>query len=161
MTVATGAKSRVFRLASRVVLHGDARPMVDGVAQANVGGLAHEHEAALAGSLGDGSHPRQASKRLVVSPLQSLERLGEQRREDNPSDSWQRSYDRHVARLWPLPLGPFLRTGEAAGEAVEPLINREYLSVHQIEPLGDSLEMGRRRAHRAGRKGDRGRAQSF
>ena len=43
MTVAAGAKGRVFRLASRVVLHGDAGPMVDGVAQADVGGLAHEH----------------------------------------------------------------------------------------------------------------------
>ena len=79
MTVAAGAKGRVFRLASRVVLHGHARPVVDGVAQANVGGLAHEHDAALAGSLGDGD-PRQASKRSIVSPLQGLEGLGQQRR---------------------------------------------------------------------------------
>jgi hypothetical protein len=72
MTVAAGAKGCmkgcILRLASRVVLHGDARPMVDSVAQADVGGLAHEHEAALAGSLRDGSYARQASKRLVVSP---------------------------------------------------------------------------------------------
>ena len=67
--------------------------------------------------------------------------------------------DRHVARLWPLPLGPLLRTGEAFGEAVEPLINRQHLSIDQIEPLGDGREVGRRRAHRAGRKRDRGRAQ--
>ena len=93
MTVAAGAKGRVFRLASRIVLHGDARPMVDRVAPANVGGLAHEHDAALAGSLGDGRHPRQASKRSIVSPLQGLEGLeglGQQRGEDNPSDSRQR-----------------------------------------------------------------------
>src|SRR3954464_6209128 len=90
MTVAAGAKGRVFRLASRVVLHGDAGPVVDGIAQADVGGLAHEHDATLAGSLGDGSYARQASKRLVVSPLQGLERLGKQRSEDNPSDPWQR-----------------------------------------------------------------------
>ena len=51
-----------------LTLHGDARPMVDGVAQADVGGLAHEHDAALAGSLGDGSYARQASKRSIVSP---------------------------------------------------------------------------------------------
>src|SRR3954451_6545378 len=38
MAVAAGAKGRVFRLGSRVVLHGHARPMVDSVAQANVGG---------------------------------------------------------------------------------------------------------------------------
>src|SRR3954466_15089737 len=118
MTVTAGAKGRVFRLASRVVLHGHAGPMVDGVAQANVGGLAHEHDAALAGSLGDGSHPRQASKRLVVSPLQGLEGLGQQRSEDNPSDPWQRLEDRHIARLWPLPLGTLLCAGEALGEAV-------------------------------------------
>jgi hypothetical protein len=40
MTVAAGAKGRVFRLASRIVLHSDAGPMVDSIAQANVGGLA-------------------------------------------------------------------------------------------------------------------------
>ena len=91
MTVAAGAKGRVFRLASRVVLHGDARPMVDSVAQADVSGLAHEHDAALAGSLGDRSHTRQASKRSIVSPLQGLERLGQQRGEDNPSDPGQGS----------------------------------------------------------------------
>ena len=106
MAVAAGAKSRVFRLASRVVLHGHARPVVDGVAQADVGGLAHEHDAALAGSLGDGSHTRQASKRSIVSPLQGLERLGQQRGEDNPSDSRQRLEDRHIARLGPLPPRP-------------------------------------------------------
>src|SRR6185437_17181261 len=108
MTVAAGAQGRVFRLASRVVLHGHAGPMVDGVAQANVGGLAHEHDAALAGSLGDGSHARQASKRSIVSPLQGLEGLGQQRGEDNSSDSWQRSEDRLIARLWPRPLGAVL-----------------------------------------------------
>ena len=136
MTVAAGGKGRVFRVASRVVLHGHARPMVDGVAQANVGGLAHEHDAALAGSLRDGSHTRQASKRSIVSPLQGLECLGQQRGEDNPSDSRQRSEDRHIARLGPLPLGSLLRSDKAVGEAVEPLINRQHLSVHQIEPLG-------------------------
>ena len=91
MTVAAGAKGHVFRLASWVVLHGDARPVVDGVAQADVRGLAHEHDAALAGSLGDGSHPRQTAKRSIISPLHGLEGLGQQRGEDNPSDPWQRS----------------------------------------------------------------------
>src|SRR6187455_2286298 len=119
MAVAAGAKSRIFRLASWIVLPGDARPMVDGVAQANVGGLAHEHDAALAGSLGDGSHPRQASKRSIVSPLEGL---GQQHGEDNPSDPWQRLEDRHIARLGPLPLGSLLRSDKAVGEAVEPLI---------------------------------------
>src|SRR5689334_1342930 len=123
MAMAAGAKSRIFRLASWVVLHGDARPMVDGIAQADVGGLAHEHDAALARSLGDGSHTRQTSKRSIVSPLQGLESLGQQRGEHNPSDSRQRSEDRHIARLGPLPPGPLLRTGEALGEAVELRIN--------------------------------------
>src|SRR3954451_8949279 len=121
MTVAAGAKGPVFRLASWVVLHGHARPVVDGVAQADVRGLAYEHDAALAGSLGDGSHARQASKRSIVSPLQGLEGLGQQRGENNPSDSGQRLEDRHIARLGPLPLGTLLCAGEAFGEAVEPL----------------------------------------
>src|SRR5215211_8716407 len=108
MTVAAGAKGRVFRLASRVVLHSDAGPMVDSIAQADMGGLAHEHDPALAGSLGDGSHPRQTAKRLVVSPPQSLEGLGQQCGEDNPSDPGQGSEDRHITRLWPLSLGTLL-----------------------------------------------------
>ena len=122
MTVAAGAKGRVFRLASRVVLHGHARPMVDGVAQADVGGLAHDDDAALAGSFGDGSYPRQASKRLIISPLQGLESLGEQRGEDNPSDPGQRLEDRHVARLGPLPRRLPLRSRQGGEEAVEPRI---------------------------------------
>src|SRR4051795_7494708 len=38
------------------------------------------------------------------------------------------------------PSAPPLRPGEALGEAVEPLIDQEHLSVHQVEPLGDGLE---------------------
>src|SRR5215217_5621635 len=102
MAVAT--KACIFRLASRVVLHGNAGLMVDGVAQADVGGLAHEHDAALAGSLGDGSYARQTAKCLIDSPLHGLEGLGQQPGEDNPSDSGQGSEDRHIARLGPLPL---------------------------------------------------------
>ena len=86
-----GAKGFVFRLASWVVLHGHARPVVDGIAQADVRGLAHEHDAALARSLGDGSHTGQTAKRSIVSPLHGLERLGQQRGEDNPSDPGQGS----------------------------------------------------------------------
>src|SRR3982751_2863712 len=110
MTVAAGAKGRIFRLASRGVLHGDARPVADGGAQADGGGLAQEYDAGLPESLSDRSDARQASKRSIVSPLQGLERLGQQRGEDNPSDSRQRLEDRHIARLGPLPLGFLLRS---------------------------------------------------
>ena len=72
----------------------DASPVVDGVAQSDVGGLAHQNDAALAGSLRDGRHTGQAAQGLVVSPLQGFECLCEQRGDDDPSDARQGSQDR-------------------------------------------------------------------
>ena len=77
MTAAARAKGCAFRLASGIVLHGDTGPMIDGVAQPDVGGLTHEHDAALAGSLGDASQLRHRSTRSIVPPLQGLEGRGQ------------------------------------------------------------------------------------
>ncbi len=54
------------------MLHGGARPMVDGVAQADVSGLSHKNDFALARSLGDWRDARQASQGVVISPSQRI-----------------------------------------------------------------------------------------
>ena len=54
------------------MLHGGARPMVDGVAQADVSGLSHKSDFALARSLGDWRDARQASQGVVISPSQRI-----------------------------------------------------------------------------------------
>ena len=48
VTMAACPKSKIFGTASLVALHGDASPMVDSIAQANVSGPSHQDEPALA-----------------------------------------------------------------------------------------------------------------
>ena len=86
MAVTAGSQGRVPGLASRVALGGDAGPVVDGVAQSAVDGLPHQHDAALAGALGDGGDAGQAAQGLIVSSLQGFGRFCEQRGEDDPPD---------------------------------------------------------------------------
>ena len=137
MTVTAGAKGRVFCLASRVELHSDARPVVDGVAQADVGGLAHEHDAALAGSLGHRGDAGQAAQRVVVSAAQSLGSFCEQRGEDDPADARQGSQDRHVALLgFVLPV----IAGKRGAQSVEAALRVADLAVdEQLDRLTESL----------------------
>src|SRR6516162_6953041 len=97
VAVTTLAQFGVARAAAGVVLNGDARPMVDGGAQPELAGLAHEHDAALAAAARHGSDAGQAAQRMIVSLAQRLGGLAEQRGEDDPSDARQGSQDRHVA----------------------------------------------------------------
>jgi hypothetical protein len=61
MAVAALAESGVLGPAGRVVLHGDARPMVDRITQAAVCGEAPDDDLAFTGALGDRCHATQAS----------------------------------------------------------------------------------------------------
>ena len=78
MAVAARSQGLVAGLADWVVLGGDAPPMIDGVAQSDIGRLAHQHDAALAGPLGDRRYAGQAAQGLVVSSLQGFGRFCEQ-----------------------------------------------------------------------------------
>jgi len=64
----TSPESSIFDSAALVMLHSGARPMVDGVAQADVSGLSHKNDFALARSLGDWRDARQASQGVVMTP---------------------------------------------------------------------------------------------
>ena len=93
------AESGVFGLADRIVLYGDARPMVERVAEAAVCGETSDDDLAFSGALGDRRHATQTSQSMVVSPLQGIEGLCEQRGEDDPTHSRQGCEDRYVALL--------------------------------------------------------------
>ena len=53
MAVTSASEFGVFRPAARIVLHGDAGPMIDRVGETVVAGLASDDDAALARALGD------------------------------------------------------------------------------------------------------------
>jgi hypothetical protein len=79
MGVATLSQLGIASSAQLVMLDRDARPMVDGGAQAEMAGLAHEDHAALAAAPGDRRDAAQATQAVIVSSLQGLPGLGEQR----------------------------------------------------------------------------------
>ena len=134
--VAAVAEGGVFGAACGIVLHGDVRPMIDGVAEPEVSGEAADDDLALAGAFGDRGDARQAPEGMVVSSLQGIEGLCEQRGEDDPADSWQGSEDRLVALLRPLPRRALPVVGEALGEAVELAMGFAELAVDEGEPPG-------------------------
>ena len=82
------------------MLHGDAGPVVEGVGEAIVAGLAAYDDATLSGSLGHWRDPCQTSQGGIISPLQRLPGFGEQRGEDGPSHSRQGCEDRRVMLLF-------------------------------------------------------------
>ena len=142
MTMPTSPESSIFDSAALVMLHGGARPMVDGVAQADVSGLSHKNDFALARSLGDWRDARQASQGVVISPSQRIRGFCEQRGEDDPSNARQGSQDRHVTLLIELTLGILLSISEPLSQMVDAVIGLADLAVDEIEPLGDGFEMG-------------------
>ena len=91
MTMATAAKRGVFRAAPRIVLHGDARPMVHSIGEPVMAGLSPDHDAALAGPLGDRSDSCQTAQGGVITSLQSVPGFCKQRGEDDPSHSRHRA----------------------------------------------------------------------
>ena len=134
-----------------------AAGMVDGVAQADVSGLSHKDDFALARSLGDRRDARQASQGVIVSPSQSIRGFREQRGEHNPSDARQGSQDCHVALLIELFLGLLLAIGEPLGQAVDAVIGLADLAVDEIEPQMPSSS----RSHRPSRPSLRSDTRRF
>lgn len=72
MTMASSAQGGVFGPTSWIVMHGGARPIIDGVAQANMRRLPQEHDLAFSRPLRDRGDAREAAQRMIISPLQSV-----------------------------------------------------------------------------------------
>src|SRR5215216_4170707 len=64
MAVAAAAQFGVTLAADRIVLHGHAGPVIDGVLQPRIAGMASHHDAALAAAAGHWGHtPTRSSTR--------------------------------------------------------------------------------------------------
>ena len=97
MFVATASQSIVLGPAARVVLDGHPGPVVNGVAESLVYGVAADDDKAFARALGYRRHSAKSAQGVVVSPLQRLVCFCKQRGEDRPSYSGKRCEDGHVA----------------------------------------------------------------
>src|SRR5258708_17190656 len=155
MRMAAFAQLGVASAAQPVVLNGGPRPVIDSSPQTHVTGLAHNHDAALAAPLGHRRDTAQTAERVIISLTQGLPGLGEQRGEDDPSDSRQGPQDRHVALLLALPRLRFLGSGEVDAEGIEPPMRLLELTVHDLQPKRDHTDMSGCRLGRAA--GDRDR----
>jgi hypothetical protein len=125
----------MFGSASRIVLNGDTRPVVDGVGEAIVAGLSSDDDAALSGSLGDGRDSCQTAQRGVIASLQGIRGFCEQRGEDGPSHSRQGCEDLRVMLLF-LPRLGLLGWHEAGGQAVDPA-----MGVFDLSATGEAHDL--------------------
>ena len=103
MRVSARAKAGVELTGTEVVLCGDARPVIEGIAQTRIAGVPHDDERALAASARNGRSASQGSQRTVVSFCKGLGGLCEHRGGQDPSDAWQGAEDLNVAMLVLLP----------------------------------------------------------
>ena len=147
MAVTALAQRLVLGAAGGVALGCNARPMVDGVAEAWMAGVSSNDLPALARPLGDWSNSAQGAQSSVVSPLQGVPSLCEQRGERDPSDAWQGVEDRGVALLDDLPRGGLLavvgdgRTGKKPGEAVELCMSVAELAIDKAKTFDERADV--------------------
>ena len=116
MAMTARPQSIVFRPTLVVVLDGGIRPVIDGVPEPGMTGEPSDDDAALSRSLCDRCDTTQCAQSMVVSPLQGIPCLCEQRGEDDPAVSWHGCEDRRVAlliKLSQLGLPSVFATGSA------------------------------------------------
>ena len=103
MRVATSSEGGVAAATAGVVLGGDAGPVIDDGSRAARTCLTHLHTTGSAALLRDRGHTGEGAQSLVISRLEGLMSLREQRGEDNPSHPRQGAQDCRVALLGILP----------------------------------------------------------
>ena len=150
---------RPRRSPGRVVLDGDARPVAHRLPESSVAGATHHDHGSLSlafpAAAGDRSDPAEAAQGVVISHGKGLTGLGEQRGEDDPSDSRQGSQDLRVTVPAPsglLPIGAFIGLAQGIEEGVYPLLALLALAVDQPQPRRDQLHVCHGRL--AGPRGD-------
>ncbi len=93
MPVAAKPQGLVLGPAGRVLRHRDARPGIDGLLQARMGGPPADPDHRWAGTSGDGGHTGPAPQSRIVSPSQGLRCFCAQRGPDDPADARSRTPD--------------------------------------------------------------------
>ena len=143
MAVASTSKFGVFRPATRIVLHGNSRPVVDGVGEAGMASLSSEDDTALSGLFGYGRNSCQTAQGGVIASPQSIPGFCEQRGEDGPSHSRQGCEDLRVMLLL-LPRLGFLGRNEASREGLDPAVSVFDLPIEQSQARNKRSDMGAR-----------------
>ena len=156
------AQFGIATAAERIVLDSNPRPVIDRAAQSHMASLAHDDDTALATALGHWGDPGEGSQRVIISSAHRLRRFGEQRGEDDPSNTWQGSQDRHVALLGRLSRRRLLLTGgELAAECIEATVRFLDLSVDQLKACRHGANMRTRGLDGAAGHGKRLLAQDL
>jgi hypothetical protein len=75
--VSTLAQSGIAGATGRIALDGDPGPVIQGQAEADMGGAAHGHDEALAAPAGHGCHAAEVAQGVIVAARQGLGRLAE------------------------------------------------------------------------------------
>ena len=119
VAVTAQAQSGVLGATARIVLHGNACPVIESVLEPRITGEPPRDDAALSGTLGDRSGATKSPQGVIVSSLEGFPSLSEQRGEDDPTISWQGGEDRSVALLVYLSRFALRRLGQEAAQPIK------------------------------------------
>lgn len=156
MSAAPGSEGGIPGLAASVVLGCDPGPVVDRRSQSMRAGLSHFHPTGFSAPLGDRGDPGQSADGVIISRLDGLMGLREQRGEDDPSHSRQRAQDRRVALLDRLPRFGLRSCGQLVDKSIEATGDLFQLAVGQPDALGDRSDVSLRGLRRSSRDRQRG-----
>jgi hypothetical protein len=87
VAVTAQAQSGALGAAARIVLHGNACPVIESVLEPRITGEPSRDDAALSGTLGDRSSATKSPQGVIVSSPEGFPSLSEQRSEDDPKPS--------------------------------------------------------------------------
>jgi hypothetical protein len=135
------AQGGVLGAAARVVLRGNACPVVEGIPEPRITGEPSRDDAALAGPLGDRSCATKGPQSVIVSSLEGFPSLCEQRGEDDPAVSWQGCEDRSVALLVCLPRFALRRLGQEAAQPIKLAVRILELAIDHSQTFDEHANM--------------------
>jgi hypothetical protein len=141
VAVTTLSQSSVLGAAARIVLSGDARPMVEGIPEPRITGESSRDDTAFAGALGDRRSATKGPQGVIVSSLEGFPSLCEQRGEDDPTVSWQGCEDRSVALLVCLPRFTLRRLGQEAAQPIKLAVRIFELPVDHSQAFDERANM--------------------
>src|SRR5262245_63897323 len=123
------------------MLRGNACPVIESVPKPRITGEPSGDDAALSGTLGDGSSATKSPQGVIVSSLEGFPSLSEQRGEDDPTVSWQGCEDRSVALLVCRSRFALRRLGQETAQPVELAVRILELAVDHSQTFAEHSDM--------------------
>ncbi len=155
MAVTAETQGGVLSAAARIVLHGNACPVVESVPEPRITGEPSRDDAGLSGTLGDRSSATKRPQGVIVSSLEGFPSLCEQRGEDDPTVSWQGGEDRSVALLVYLSRFALRRLGQEAAQPIKLAVRILELAVDHSQAFDEHANMSACRLDRSAGDGHR------